>query len=177
MAEILIFPVGGVDASITEFLALSLPETLKLPCKVSDSTISLEGVYDIVREQYYSTKLLERLLLHRDDVGTKLLGVAAVDLFIPPLSFVFGEAQFNNPAAIISIHRLQQKFYGLPEDIQLLYQRSEKEAIHELGHSFGLIHCRDFRCVMYLSYSVEDIDLKGRSFCEKCHALLRKGKS
>jgi archaemetzincin len=174
LAEILIFPVGGVDVSITEFLAFSLPETLKLPCKVSDSTISLEGAYDIVREQYYSTKLLERLLLHRAGGDTKLLGVAGVDLFIPPLSFVFGEAQFNNPAAIISIHRLQQRFYGLPEDTTLLYHRCEKEAVHELGHSFGLIHCRDFRCVMYLSYSVEDIDIKSNGFCERCYAVLRK---
>ncbi len=174
MAEILIFPVGALDASIPEFLALSLSENLNLPCKVSETTISLEGVYDIVRKQYYSTKLLERLLSHQAGDATKLLGITDVDLFIPPLSFVFGEAQFDNPASIISTCRLHQSFYGLPEDAGLLYLRCEKEAIHELGHSFGLIHCRDYRCVMYLSYSVEDVDLKTNFFCQKCHEILRK---
>jgi archaemetzincin len=86
---------------------------------------------------------------------------------------VFGEAQFDNPASIISVHRLRQQFYGLPEDLDLLYLRTEKEAVHELGHSFGLIHCRDYRCVMFLSYSVEDIDLKSPTFCPKCRAALR----
>lgn len=174
MGAIVIFPVGSVDVPIVDFLSFSLSESLRIPCSVSKTAISLDGIYDIVRNQYYSTKLLERLLEHRVDDDTKLLGVADVDLFIPPLSFVFGEAQFNNPASIISIYRLRQQFYGLPENIELLYQRSEKEAIHELGHCFGLIHCRDYRCVMYLSYSVEDIDLKSLAFCPKCFETLRR---
>lgn len=174
MANILIFPVGGVDTSIIEFLALSLPENLNIPCKASDVTIALDDAYDFERKQYFSTKLLEKMLSQHTADDTKLLGVADVDLFMPPLSFVFGEAQFDNPASIISICRLRQEFYGLPEDADLLYQRSEKEAIHELGHCFGLIHCRDYRCVMYLSYAVEDIDLKANSFCDKCRKLLKE---
>ncbi|RJP65015.1 MAG: archemetzincin [Candidatus Abyssobacteria bacterium SURF_17] len=170
----MIFPVGGVDVSIVEFLAFSLPETMELPCKVSPAAISLEGTYDIIRKQCNSTQLLERLLARKTSDDVKLLGVTDADLFIPPLSFVFGEAQFDNPASIVSTHRLQQQFYGLPEDSRLLYLRCEKEAIHELGHSFGLIHCSDYRCVMYLSYSVEDIDLKTNSFCPRCHGMLRK---
>jgi len=163
-----------VDTAIAEFLALSLPENVDFACEVSDTTIGLEGAYNVERKQYYSTKLLERLLAHRGADNAKLLGVADVDLFMPPLSFVFGEAQFDNPAAVISICRLRQEFYGLPEDQDLLYQRCEKEAIHELGHCFGLIHCKDYRCVMYLSYAVEDIDLKTNSFCEKCRKLLEE---
>lgn len=172
MAEIIIFPFGEVETAIVEFLALSLPEHLDLPSRVSDTKISLEGAYDVARKQYYSTKLLGRLLEHRKDADTKLLGVCDVDLFIPPFSFVFGEAQLGNSAAIISIHRLHQRFYGLEEDVELLYDRCEIEAIHEIGHCFGLVHCRDYRCVMYLSYAVEDIDLKSNSFCSKCRELL-----
>jgi archaemetzincin len=174
LANILIFRIGNIDESVVDYLAFSLHENLRVSCGVSDAVISLDGIYDIVRKQYYSTKLLERLLDQRFDPETKLLGVTDVDLFIPPLSFVFGEAQFDNPASVISIHRLRQQFYGLPEDSKLLLLRSEKEAIHELGHCFGLIHCRDYRCVMYLSYSVEDIDLKSPLFCEKCLQALSK---
>jgi archaemetzincin len=158
--------------SIVEFLSLSLPEYPSFTCRIGDATILLQDTYDVIRKQYHSTKLLEKLLEHHSDEDEKLLGIADVDLFIPPLSFVFGEAQFNNPAAVISIHRLRQEFYGLPGDTPLLYERCEKEAIHELGHCFGLIHCRDYRCVMYLSYSVEDIDLKAASFCDRCQDIL-----
>jgi archaemetzincin len=172
--EILIFPIGGIDPSVIEFLSLSLPEHLSLPCKTLDINIPLEGTYDVMRKQYYSTKLLERILEHRPAGEKKLLGIANVDLYIPPLSFVFGEAQYDNPAAVISTFRLRQEFYGLPEDPNLFFERCEKEAIHELGHCFGLIHCRDYRCVMYLSYSVEDIDLKATTFCSKCQSALRK---
>jgi archaemetzincin len=174
LAKIVIFPVGNVDDSIVDFLAFSLQEHLRIPSDIRTVVIPLDGTYDIVRKQYYSTSLLERLLEYRADAETKLLGVADVDLYIPPLSFVFGEAQFNNPASVVSIHRLRQQFYGLPEDLNLLLIRAEKEAIHELGHTFGLIHCKDYRCVMYLSYSVEDIDLKLASFCPKCQGILEK---
>ncbi len=173
MSEIIIFPFGEVEMAIVEFLALSLPENLELPSRVSDVRVTLEGAYDVARDQYYSTKLLERLLEHRAGDDAKLLGVSDVDLFIPPLSFVFGEAQLDNASSIISTHRLRQQFYGQEEDIELLYGRCEKEAIHEIGHCFGLIHCRDYRCVMYLAYAVEDIDLKGNSFCRVCRELLR----
>jgi archaemetzincin len=172
LSRILIFPVDNVDMSIVEFLSLSLPEYLSLTCRISDVTISLQDTYDVIRKQYYSTKLLEKLLEHHSDENAKLLAITDVDLFMPPFSFVFGEAQFNNPAAVISVHRLRQEFYGLPEDMPLLYERCEKEAIHELGHCFGLIHCRDYHCVMYLSYSVEDIDLKAASFCARCQDIL-----
>lgn len=173
MAEILIFPVGGVETAIVEFLTLSLPENLNLPTKISDTGISLEGSFDVKRRQYYSTKLLERILAHHKGPDTKLLGIVDADLYIPPLSFVFGEAQLDNVASIVSIHRLRQEFYGLPEDSGLLYDRCEKEAIHELGHNFGLVHCRDYQCVMYLSYAVEDIDLKNRAFCPTCDKNIR----
>lgn len=177
MAEIIIFPLGElgeVEMAIVELLALSLPECVGLPSRVSGVGIPLEGAYDVARRQYYSTRLLEKLLEHHAGADTKLLGISSADLYIPPLSFVFGEAQLGGAAAVISMHRLNQHFYGLADDSELLYDRCEKEAVHEIGHCFGLVHCKDYRCVMYLSYAVEDIDLKGNSFCPRCHGLLRR---
>jgi archaemetzincin len=178
LAEIILFPIGElgeVETAVVELLALSLSEHVNLRSRLSDIGISLEGSYDVARRQYYSTRLLERLLDHRADDDGKLLGIAGVDLYIPPLSFVFGEAQLGGDAAVISTHRLDQRFYGLERDVELLYSRCEKEAVHEIGHCFGLVHCRDYRCVMYLSYAVEDIDLKSNVFCPACRELLPPG--
>jgi predicted Zn-dependent protease len=100
--------------------------------------------------------------------GLILLGVTEVDLFIPILTFVFGEAQLSGSSAIVSYHRLQQEFYGVPADEPLLVERTIKESVHEVGHIFGLTHCDDYACVMSPSHSVEAVDLKRAAMCDQC---------
>ena len=123
------------------------------------------------RGQYNSTSLLRMLLEDLPADTDLILGVSSVDLFIPVLTYVFGEAQLSGSAAVISIHRLDPTVYGLPADDRLLCERLEKEAIHELGHCFGLIHCHDPACVMRASTYVEDIDIKPADFCQACTRL------
>jgi archaemetzincin len=94
--------------------------------------------------------------------------VTELDLFIPIFTFLFGEAQLNGLAALVSTHRLHNQFYGIPEDKELLKNRLLKEGIHELGHAFGLIHCFTLKCVMKSSTYVEEIDQKSLNFCKAC---------
>jgi archaemetzincin len=94
--------------------------------------------------------------------------VTDFDLYIPILTFVFGEAQLGETAALVSTHRLRPEFYGLPHDPRLLQARLLKEALHELGHTFGLRHCSDYLCVMSASHSADRIDLKQADFCPAC---------
>jgi archaemetzincin len=98
----------------------------------------------------------------------KILGVTELDLFIPIFTFLFGEAQLNGIGALVSTHRLHNQFYGIPENKKLLRSRLLKEAIHELGHTFGLIHCFTLKCVMKSSTYVEEIDQKSINFCRVC---------
>jgi archaemetzincin len=101
--------------------------------------------------------------------------VVEVDLFIPVLTFVFGEAQLNGPAAIVSTHRLSNQFYGLGRNPKLMLERLQKELVHELGHTFGLYHCHQFECVMRSSTYVEEIDMKLSRPCDACaEALLAR---
>jgi archaemetzincin len=94
------------------------------------------------------------------------------DLFIPILTFVFGEAELGGSVAVMSYHRLQNELYGLPPDRDLLAARTAKEALHELGHAYGLVHCPDIDCVMHTSTDVEAVDLKGTDFCSTCRGTL-----
>jgi len=96
----------------------------------------------------------------------KILGIVDHDLFVPELNFVFGEA--SSRAAFISLTRLRQTFYRLPEDQSLFHRRVLTEAIHELGHTYGLGHCGNPRCVMFFSNRLSDTDRKGPEFCPKC---------
>lgn len=127
-----------------------------------------ETAYDPSRGQYNSTRILKSLLGDPDGAAARILGVAGVDLFIPVLTYVFGEAQLDGRAAVVSTHRLRAEAYGLPADDALLAERLLKEAVHELGHTLGLLHCANPTCVMRASTYVEEIDLKRAGFCPPC---------
>lgn len=163
--------VGEIDPRILDFLRLVLSDSFSLPCEIRPSKLGISPHYNPLRDQYYSTQILGRLhsLAPAD---AKILGVTGFDLFIPILTFVFGEAQLSDRAALVSVHRLYQTFYGLPEDDELFLRRCEKEALHELGHTFGLLHCSDYECVMNFSNSIEEVDLKTNTFCSSCGSRL-----
>ncbi len=128
--------------------------------------------FDAAREQYNSVLILRDV--HRNAPGDamKVLALTDRDLFIPMLSFVFGQAQLGGTVAIVSVARLRQEFYGLPANPALTLARTVKETIHEVGHTFGLIHCHDPSCPMSLANSVVHADRKGEHLCAACTATL-----
>ena len=125
--------------------------------------------YDHKRKQYLSTAILNAIQGQKEVARyERILGVVDHDLFVPELNFVFGQA--STKAAVISLTRLRQTFYHLPEDQTLFHQRILTEAVHELGHTYGLGHCGNPRCVMFFSNSLMDTDRKGSEFCPSCGA-------
>ena len=122
--------------------------------------------FDARRQQHSSTRILQWLVERRPEHAQKVLALTDVDLFIPILTFVFGEAQLDGTAAIVSTARLRTN-HGT-SNLRLLTTRLAKECVHELGHTFGLIHCHQPGCVMTRSVSVLDVDAKTASFCEEC---------
>lgn len=154
-------------------LAGQLEDALAVQARVRPPWFDPEIAYDPTRGQYNSTRLLAELLHDPRRPPWRILGVAGVDLFTPVLTFVFGEAQLDGRAAVVSTHRLQAELYGLPENRQLLAERLLKESMHELGHTAGLVHCHDPGCVMQVSTYVEDIDIKPAMFCLRCLEVVR----
>jgi archaemetzincin len=174
MSSILLVPVAPVDRGLLKALVHPLQKTFGIPVSVYErASIDTVAVFDSGRSQYNSTTLLSSLLNQASVNGSKILGITGVDLFVPVLTFVFGEAQLDGGAAVISTFRLDETLYGLPANRTLLEERLIKEAVHELGHTFGLIHCHDYGCVMHSSTSVEEVDVKGTVLCERCTTILR----
>ncbi len=120
------------------------------------------------RNQFNATSIVERLEKDAPAAASRVLAVTGLDLYIPILTFVFGLARLNGRCAVASSYRLDNRSYGLPDNPKLLRERFLKESIHELGHTFGLIHCQDPDCVMKSSTYVEEIDLKSSRFCRSC---------
>lgn len=156
-----------------EALAARVGVALGMDTRIRAPTFDPESTFEPRRAQYSSTRLLA-LLLAEPTGSSRIIGVTGVDLFVPVLTFVFGEAQLDGRAAVVSSARLDPRFYGLPPDERLHLDRLEKEAVHELGHTFGLIHCQEYRCVMRSSTYVEEIDLKGAAYCPVCLEELRE---
>ncbi len=144
------------------------------PNPVRSLTVPLDlgACYVPSRRQHHATQLLAALLPHLPDPTAKVLGIVPVDLFIPVLTFVFGQAQLDGPGAVVSTYRLGTEFYGLPADEGMLVERVIKECVHELGHTFGLVHCEDYDCVMHSSTAVDEVDLKRSELCGQCASQL-----
>ncbi len=117
------------------------------------------------RGQYDSTRLLAELKQRHEGI---VIAGTTCDLFIPVLTYVFGEAELSGRAAVFSIHRLRDEYYGLPPEPELLFRRALRELWHEAGHLFGLVHCRDSFCVMSSAHSIEQVDDKSERFCLDC---------
>jgi archaemetzincin len=160
------------DSLLSKTLTVELERFFSCRVVMAQPHFDPEVAFDRSRGQYNSTTMLAKLLdepIAKDD---RVLGIVGVDLFIPILTYVFGEAQLDGRAAVVSIYRLDNEHYGLPRDERLLGERLLKEAIHEVGHTVGLLHCNHPTCVMRSSTYVEDIDLKSVQFCTRCRKAI-----
>src|SRR5918995_4877405 len=133
-------------------------------------------LYDRRRKQWISNRILDWLLQNNNpDDNTKVLAICDFDAYSGELNFVLGEAHLGGRVAAIYLPRLRQDFYVKKSDTNKLFeQRVIKEAVHELGHAFGLTHCENNKCVMHFSNSLQDTDFKDHKFCERCNKILKR---
>lgn len=137
---------------------------------------AVDFAYDADRGQYASAAVLQMLLRVCPNETAKMLAVIDRDLFVPVLTFVYGLAQLGGRVAVLSLARLRQEFYGMAPNHELLLERAAKEALHESGHLFGLVHCADRNCAMSLATDIGRIDDRQAAFCTPCRARLTKAK-
>ena len=171
--KIRLLSVGTLPPPLLSFLQEGLARELGAVVQVGGNlplpADCLEG-----RRQYPGEPFLAVLAAARTPADEVILGVTGVDLYVSGLNFVFGLADPKGRGAVISLARLYPEFYGQPRDPQLFKARALKEAIHELGHLWGLGHCPDPACIMFFSNSLADTDRKGPGFCASCGELLQK---
>lgn len=168
MDRICIVPINAVDAAFLDRLAPCLEERFLAGVRVERSLVVPRSTLNASRGQLFVSTLNSKVQRAHPDAGATLLAITDFDLYKTSHRFVFGDADEAQSVAAVSIHRLRCEFYGEPGDANLLFQRTLKECIHELGHAVGLRHCYNARCAMYYSNSIFETDNKMPHFCEIC---------
>jgi archaemetzincin len=174
LQPVLIQPCRELTSKLEKVLSEEFNSSVSTALPIREIPLQL---FDKKRNQWKSNEILQWLLdKHRPNKATtritKILAICDFDAYSGHLNFVFGEAYVEGSISAIYLPRLRQEFYGLKPDESLFYQRIVKEAIHELGHGFGLNHCKNIKCVMHFSNSLSDTDIKSNHFCIVCKGLI-----
>jgi archaemetzincin len=172
LQNITLISFGYFEENFLKNVAEAVGYEFHVAVNTKEGHLDLSEFYDPTRRQYNGFKLLKEVDKIYSSDSCKTLGLFSVDLFIPILTYIFGQAFLNGNTGIASLYRLSNERYGMSTNDKYILDRFIKEVIHELGHTFGLIHCHIPTCVMRSSTYVEDIDQKNSNICHKCRDLI-----
>ncbi|MBZ0109806.1 MAG: archaemetzincin family Zn-dependent metalloprotease [Candidatus Scalindua rubra] len=171
-----IIPMGHIDNDILQHTQMELEKRFNVAVEIGRQLEEPTYAYHKHKKQYHSTRILKKIHNLRLAGYDRILALVDVDLYIPERTFVFGGADVNKKVSVISLTRLRQEFYALPDDPALFKYRTIIEAVHELGHTYGLYHCKNNKCVMFLSNTIGDTDHKGAELCSNCEKIMERKK-
>ena len=171
MQKIIISPIENIDVCNYQLLGEEIHRTYGYQTEIKSLLQNVNFDYDLTRDQYHSTAILEKLASTSPSQAIKVIAITNVDLFIPILTHVYGEAQLAGKACIVSTFRLREGL-SIATIEKGFENRIVKEVLHELGHTFNLRHCKDKACIMHYCRSIKDVDRKSNQFCRYCKVLL-----
>lgn len=171
---IILVSCGLFEKKLTGRILKDVSHEFHYPVELRECSLDISHFYNPGRRQYDANSLLKMISQRAPSDALKVIGMVRVDLYIPILTYIFGQAKLNGTTGVASLYRLRNEHYGLAPDYELLIDRFSKVIIHELGHTFGLIHCSNPVCVMRSSTYVEDLDQKEKQFCYRCRAELNR---
>ena len=167
-----ICPVGPFSHGLITEIGNNIVRFYQLQPVIDRSLTQVDFAYNDQRKQYHSTEILEYLAARHAKDACRVIGLVGVDLFIPILTHVYGEAQLGGKACVVSAFRLREELPALNSELKF-EERMIKEILHEMGHTYQLLHCKDPACVMHYCRSIRDVDKKLPSFCRYCQILLK----
>jgi len=168
-----IIPLQFAGVEMMEQFLPILSTRFNMDIIISTQRLDLTPFFNPARSQYNANDMIQKLVPMAGE-NEKILGLTDLDLFIPVLSYIFGQAYLGGAVALVSGHRLDNARYGLKQDPELFSERLLKCIIHELGHAFGLKHCHMPGCVMVATTYVEEMDQKVDLFCHECQSELSR---
>jgi archaemetzincin len=177
MDAVRIVPINTIDAVFLDRFALCLAERFLAAVRIERALVVARSALNATRQQLFLATLTSKVRRAFPESDGVLLAVTDFDLYKTSHRFIFGAADGTQGVAALSLHRLRSEFYGEDPDPNQLFQRALKEAVHELGHAFGLKHCYNARCAMYNSNSIFETDNKMPHFCEVCDRRMSRARN
>jgi archaemetzincin len=172
MDRIILVLLSEINENLVDILTQHLEQTFSRQIDVRRKNGNLEYAYEADRKQYNSPRILSRLQRIKKGDGDKILGVVDADLYSAGYDFVYGEAKPSSGVATLSLYRLHPKNYTRKTVSKIFQERVIREALHEVGHLYGLGHCGYAKCVMRACTSLPEVDAAGNKFCSECTARL-----
>ena len=163
-----VLEVAPPPRDLVEAVTAALSRRVSVPCSIRSAPAGFDVPHIPGRNQADADRLLAAVEALEPPEGHVLVALTAEDIGHPIFTHFFGRARHFGCAAVVSVARLDPRFYGLEEDRDLTVLRAVLETVHELGHMAGLEHCADWACMMHFAPTVEAIDNRGRTFCPEC---------
>lgn len=176
-SRIRIVPINTVDGAFLDRLGPCLEERFLCTVDIERALAVPRTALNATRQQLFLSTLFTRVRRAHPEGGAILLALTDFDLYKTSHRFIYGDADETQAIAAVSLHRLRSEYYGEEPDSNLLFQRTLKECVHELGHAFGLKHCYNGRCAMYYSNSIFETDNKMSHFCETCDRRIARARN
>jgi archaemetzincin len=167
-----VVPLGEVPEIALKVIAAHISAYFNLSVQILPPTEHPEYAFDKRRFQYNAGIIIKAFESQRFANYDKVIGVLNLDLFIPIFTHVFGEAKQGGKFALVSMFRLRKNPDGSPSPSALIYERTAKVALHELGHLFNLLHCQEKNCLMHFSGGIQDLDKTSIYLCRYCATFL-----
>jgi len=175
MRPIGVVPFGEVDGIVLKAIAAHILGYLQMDTEIAAPMEYPLYAYDRQRLQYDAGTILKDFESVSFNDYAKVIGILDADLFVPILTYVFGEARQGGTCALVSLYRLKRNPDGAEAALPVFFERAAKVALHELGHLFNLIHCENESCLMHFSGGLPDLDKAPPYFCRYCSVFLRDG--
>ncbi len=166
-------PMGNTPEIISKTIAAHILGYMGLDADVLTPLGHPAYAHDKKRLQYDAGTILKALESEPFHDYAKVIGILDVDLFVPILTYVFGEAKQGGKCALVSLYRLKRNPDGSSPPMSLLLERAAKVALHELSHLFDLHHCMDKKCLMHFSGELDDLDSTPLYYCRYCSSYFR----
>lgn len=170
-------PVGVPLATVAEFLAAfyGLPAVVSPVPRPPEFTTRVNP--GTGKKQTLTRDVLNWLQNEVPSDSYCVIALTGRDLYPDPTwNFVFGEALLVGRAGVFSFARMTPEFPRpppamkdrSPQEQALVLRRCLKVVTHEVGHMFGMEHCRGGLCLMNGSNHVPEMDRAPLFLCPVC---------